>query len=135
MAGPEPDKYFTDPARDKRIALHGFVEDLRPLYAQATVVAVPLLVSAGTNIKVMEAMACQKAVVTTPIGCIGLGLIDGQDAVIREAAEDFGDALTDLLGDEARRLRMAREARRTVEQRFSWDAIADAALESYRQLW
>lgn len=135
VAGPEPDKYFTDPTRDKRIALHGFVEDLRPLYARASVVAVPLLVSAGTNIKVMEAMACQKAVVTTPIGCIGLGLTDGVDALIREAAEDFGDALTDLLADEPRRLAVARAARCTVEQRFSWDAIADAAFASYRQLW
>lgn len=135
VAGPDPEKYCGESGRDKRIVLHSFVEDVRPLYARATVVAVPLVVSAGTNIKVMEAMACRKPVVTTPIGCAGLGLIDGHDACIREHAPAFAEAVIDLLSDDARRERIAVEARRTVEQRFSWEAIADAAFASYERLW
>ena len=135
IAGPDPEKYHAETGRDKRIVLHSFVEDVRPMYTRAAVVAVPLLVSAGTNIKVMEAMACQRAVVTTPIGCVGLGLVDDCDACIREDAAAFAEAVIDLLLDRTRRERIAAEARRTVEQRFSWDAIADTAFASYERLW
>jgi glycosyltransferase involved in cell wall biosynthesis len=141
VAGPEPERYWLEFMRreyprdlDSRIQIHGFVEDLRPLYAAAAVVVVPLAVSAGTNIKVMEAMACGRAVVSTPVGCAGLGLVDGQDALIRSSAEDFAGVICDLLADPAGRQAIAERARRTVEQRFSWKAIADCAYSSYEAL-
>jgi glycosyltransferase involved in cell wall biosynthesis len=141
VAGPEPERYWRESLRrdyprdfDSRIRIHAFVEDLRPLYATAAVVVVPLEVSAGTNIKVMEAMACGKAVVSTPVGCAGLGLEDGRDALIRSTPEDFAAAICELLADPVRRKRIGGEARRTVERRFSWDAIADRAYASYLEL-
>src|SRR5206468_2231513 len=95
VAGPEPERFWRqfmdrDFPRDldSRIQVHAFVEDLRPLYARAAVVVVPLEVSAGTNIKVLEAMACARPVVSTPVGCAGLGLVDGRDALIRSSPED-----------------------------------------------
>ena len=142
VAGPDPERYWREFDKteyplspDPRIHMHAFVSDLRPLYAQASAVAVPLLVSAGTNIKVMEAMACGRAVVSTPVGCAGLGLDDGRDAVIRADFGAFADALVELLLDGARREGIEREARRTVEQRFGWSAIAAEAYESYTRLW
>ncbi|MCX6624997.1 MAG: glycosyltransferase family 4 protein, partial [Acidobacteria bacterium] len=106
VAGPEPQRYWRElkqeeypEALDPRIEIHSFVADLRPLYARASVVVVPLLVSAGTNIKVMEAMACRKAVVTTPVGCYGLGLVDGHDAIVRDSSAGFADAIITLLAD------------------------------------
>jgi glycosyltransferase involved in cell wall biosynthesis len=141
VAGPDPERYWREFQHrdyprdlDSRIAMHGFVEDLRPLYAKAAVVVVPLEVSAGTNIKVMEAMACGRAVVSTPVGCAGLGLVDGHDALIRSTAEEFAAAICDLLGDRVRRNNIAAEARCTVERRFSWEAIAEHAYSSYLQL-
>jgi glycosyltransferase involved in cell wall biosynthesis len=141
VAGPEPERYWREFMRsdyprdlDSRIQVHGFVEDLRPLYAKAAVVTVPLAVSAGTNIKVMEAMACGRAVVSTPVGCAGLGLVDGQDALISASTEDFAAAICDLLADAEGRQAIAGSARRTVEQRFSWNAIADCAYASYQVL-
>jgi glycosyltransferase involved in cell wall biosynthesis len=135
VAGPGPERYWTPPAGlDPRIRIHGFVEDVRPLYARAAVVAVPLLVSAGTNIKVMEAMACGKPVVSTPVGCHGLGLEAGRDVLVSADPAGFAMAICELLADPARAAAIGRAARATVEARFSWDAIADQAYASYRAL-
>jgi glycosyltransferase involved in cell wall biosynthesis len=119
---------------DSRILLHDFVEDLRPLYAASSVVVAPLEVSAGTNIKVMEAMACGRAIVSTPTGCAGLDLVDGRDLLIRSDDDGFAAAVCGLLADPELRKMIAVQARRTVEARFSWTAIADTAYESYRRL-
>jgi glycosyltransferase involved in cell wall biosynthesis len=116
---------------NRRITIHGFVEDLRPLYAAASVVVAPLEVSAGTNIKVLEAMACGKALVSTPVGCAGLGLRHRHDAMICADWGEFADAVCEILRSPALRSAMAAEARRTVEERFSWTAIAERAYRSY----
>ncbi|MBK9169504.1 MAG: glycosyltransferase family 4 protein [Bryobacterales bacterium] len=141
VAGPEPDRYWREltgrpyPASlDPRIVRHAFVSDVRPLYTRASVVAVPLVVSAGTNIKVMEAMACGRAVVSTPVGCYGLGLRHEAGALIHEQAPDFAAALVRLLRDADLRERIERQARATVESRFSWESIAEDAAASYEAL-
>jgi glycosyltransferase involved in cell wall biosynthesis len=121
-------------AVDPRVEIHGFVEDLRPLYARASVVAVPLAVSAGTNIKVLEAMACGKAIVSTPAGCAGLELRDGEDTLIRASWAEFADATGELLGSARLRLALGERARRTAVARFSWDRISEAAYDSYLEL-
>jgi len=119
---------------DRRITIHGFVEDLGPLYAAAKVVVAPLEVSAGTNIKVLEAMACGRALVSTPVGCAGLGLRNGRDAIISADGGEFGDAVCELLASPDLRSAIAAEARLTVEKRFSWTAIAAQAYASYLEL-
>jgi glycosyltransferase involved in cell wall biosynthesis len=137
VAGPEHVRYWREflkhdyPEFDPRIEVHGFVEDLRPLYAKAEVVVTPLIVSAGTNIKVLEAMACRKAVVSTPVGCQGLGLTDGGDILMREESPEIADGICELLADRKRNAEIAARARLTVERRFSWRAMADAAYRSY----
>ena len=80
MAGPDPLIYWREHTGllsiplDDRIQLLEFVADVRPLYVEANLVLVPTLVSAGTNLKVLEAMAMERAVVSTSPGCAGLGL-------------------------------------------------------------
>jgi glycosyltransferase involved in cell wall biosynthesis len=138
VAGPEHEWFWREFRRkdrpeslDHRIEVHGFVEDLRPLYARASIAVAPLPVSAGTNIKVLEAMACGKATVSTPVGCAGLGLQDGHDILIRSDWKDFAGAICGLLADPALRSRLAAHARQTVEERFSWTDIADSMYQSY----
>jgi glycosyltransferase involved in cell wall biosynthesis len=139
VAGPEHESFWKRFGRtqdlralDPRIEIHGFVEDLRPLYARASVVVVPLDVSAGTNIKVLEAMACGKAIVSTPVGCAGLGLDDEYHLAIRQGWEEFSDAICTLLSAPWARSSMGARARRMVETHFSWVAIAERAYESYQ---
>ncbi len=139
VAGPRAEEFGarfgrTSGKPDPRVEIHGFVEDLRPLYARASVVVAPLAVSAGTNIKVLEALACGKALVTTAAGCAGLGLSDGRDARIASDWEGFAAATVELLADPARRANLGTRGRRTVEQRFSWNGIARSALETYEML-
>jgi glycosyltransferase involved in cell wall biosynthesis len=138
VAGPDHERYWRQFGRkddvrglDPRIEVHGFVEDLRPLYARASVVAVPLEVSAGTNIKVLEAMACGKAIVTTPVGCAGLGLQDEYHVAIRQDWGEFAEAIGEILSERELRRGLGERARRAVENRFSWTAIADQAYVSY----
>jgi polysaccharide biosynthesis protein PslH len=149
VAGPRHEYFWTTLAKqgermdsDPRIEIQGYVEDLRPLYARATVVVVPLEVSAGTNIKVLEAMACGKAVVSTPVGCAGLGLKDEEDALIRpvirpgvhEDWEEFAAAACETLLNAPLRSRLGARARRTAEARFAWASIALSAYSSYLAL-
>ncbi len=78
-----------EPAPDPRIRLLGFVADVRPLYVEANLVIVPTTVSAGTNVKVLEAMAMERAVVSTPSGCAGLGLLHGHSVWVGETPAGF----------------------------------------------
>lgn len=141
VAGPRHEEFWNRftaeplPGLDPRIEISGFVEDLRPHYARAAVVAVPLEVSAGTNIKVLEAMSCGKPVVTTAIGCAGLDLEPGRDVVVASGWEDFAAAVCRLLNDSEFRGWLGAHARRTAEDRFSWNVMADSALQSYRALY
>ncbi len=79
IAGPDHEKWARQAgkgkllAADPRVAIHGFVEDVRPAYRECDVVAIPLPVSAGTNIKLMEAMACGRAIVSTSGRLRGFG--------------------------------------------------------------
>jgi glycosyltransferase involved in cell wall biosynthesis len=141
VAGPDHESFWRRFGRqqdlralDPRIEIHGFVEDLRPMYARASVVAVPLEVSAGTNIKVLEAMACGKAIVSTPVGCAGLGLDNEYHLAIRQDWDQFADALCDVLAASKARSTMGTRARRAAENYFSWSAIADRAYKSYQAL-
>lgn len=116
------------------IELEGFVSDVRGAYEKAEVVIAPLLASAGTNIKILEAMAMGKAIVSTPAGINGLTLRPGSDVVVVETGAAMRDAILELFGNPEARGRIEREARRTVETEFSWDRIAEKQAALYREL-
>jgi glycosyltransferase involved in cell wall biosynthesis len=135
IGGPGHDRYWhRPPSLDPRVEIHDFVADIRPFYDRATLVTVPLEVSAGTNIKVLEAMACGRPVVTTPVGCSGLGLRDGSDALIRADWPAFADAICRLLHQPHLRASLAAAARETVETRYSWSSIAAESYSAYNAL-
>jgi polysaccharide biosynthesis protein PslH len=131
VAGPDPSLYWRaaaeslEPPTDDRIRLLGFVRDVHPLYAEANLVIVPTLVSAGTNLKVLEAMAMERAVVSTPSGCAGLALEHGVSVWVAGTPATFAEGIATLLADPALRLRVARQARRVAEEHFDWKRLGD----------
>jgi glycosyltransferase involved in cell wall biosynthesis len=113
------------------VQIHGFVPDVRPLYAAANLVVVPTPVSAGTNLKVLEAMAMQRAIVSTACGCAGLGLRDGEQVALADTAAAFAAAAVRLLEDPAGRARLGAAARAVAERNFDWRAIG----RTQHRLW
>lgn len=117
------------------IELDGFVEDVRPAYRRAAVVIAPLLASAGTNIKIMEAMAMGKAIVSTPAGVNGLDeLENGRDVIVVRDGEEMAAAIAGLLVDPAARRKLETNARATAAARYDWDEIARRQEALYREL-
>ena len=104
------------------IELEAFVSDVRGAYARAIVLA-PLTASAGTNIKVLEAMAMGRAVVSTPAGINGLDLSPGTDIIVTPGAAEMAAQILQLSGSPALRKRIEQAARKAA-LRFDWREIA-----------
>jgi GT2 family glycosyltransferase len=116
------------------VEVEGFVADVRPAYERASVVIAPLVASAGTNIKILEAMAMGKAIVSTEAGINGLVLERGVDLIVADTAEDFARAVTRLLDSPEERMELERHARAKAEDRYGWDAIAEEQRRLYLSL-
>jgi len=140
VAGPDPLLYWRDHTglasipQDDRIHLLEFVSDVRPLYVEANLAIVPTLVSAGTNLKVLEAMAMDRAVVSTSSGCAGLGLEHSLNVWIADQPEDFAHAIQALLQDDTLRRRIATAGRLHVERNYGWLQIGARQRALLREL-
>jgi len=119
---------------DDRVLILEFVSDVRPLYVEANLVLVPTLVSAGTNLKVLEAMAMERAVVSTYSGCTGLGLENGVNVCIADQPEDFANAIQTLFQNQALRKQIAAAGRAHVEHNFGWQEIGARQRSLIRRL-
>lgn len=118
----------------ERVSLLEYVADVKPLYEAANVVVVPTLVSAGTNVKVLEAMAMQRAVVSTSSGCAGLGLVHGVSVWVADGDALFADGIARLLTDEPLRASIAQSARRHAERQFSWQRLGGLQRSLWREV-
>ena len=120
--------------QQKGVEVEGFVSDVRPAYQRATLVIAPLVASAGTNVKILEAMAMGKAIVSTEAGIHGLELERGADVVVTDSAEAMAAAITQLLENPDERVAIEAHARQTVERVYGWDAIAREQNKLYEGL-
>jgi glycosyltransferase involved in cell wall biosynthesis len=123
-----------EPEPDPRIRLLGFTADVRPLYRETTLVLAPTTVSAGTNVKVLEAMAMQRAVVSTTSGCAGLGLLHGHSVWVADTPESFAAGIATLIADPERRAQIARAAHDHAVRHFDWEAVGEKQRELLRKI-
>lgn len=106
------------------VQITGTVDDVRPHVAGAAVYVVPLRVGGGTRLKIFEALAMGKAVVSTTVGAEGLPLIPGTHFIPADEPAQFANSVVTLLTDPARRRALGRAGRRLVEERYSWSQVA-----------
>ncbi len=116
------------------LEVEGFVSDVRSAYARAAVVIAPLVASAGTNLKILEAMACGRPVISTPGGVNGLALTPGSDFILVHSGREMAEAAARLFASPEERERLGLAGRRRVEESYGWDAIADLQNELYSSL-
>ena len=106
------------------VRVTGTVDDVRPYIAEAAVLVVPLRAAGGTRLKIYEALAMGKAVVSTSVGAEGLPLEDGRHYLRADDASGFAAAVVSLLREPARRAALGDAGRRLVVERFSWPQVA-----------
>ena len=106
------------------VEVTGTLDDIRPAMAQASVCVVPLRAGSGTRLKIFEALAMGKAVVSTTLGAEGLAMESGRHFVAADGSRAFADAVIALLRDDNRRRRIAAAGRALVEARYSWAQVA-----------
>ena len=137
VAGPDHLTYWRafadspEPSVDARVRLLGFVADVRPLYVETNLVLVPTTVSAGTNVKALEAMAMQRAMVSTPSGCAGLGLLHGHSVWEAEEPAAFAAGIATLIEDPERAHKSRRAAYDHARRNFDWRAIGERAISLF----
>ena len=111
--------------RDPSVVVTGRVEDVRPYMERAAAYVVPIRVGGGTRLKIYEAMAMEKPVVSTTVGAEGLPLRDGEDLLLADTPRAFADAVVRVLTDESLARGLGARSAATVRGRFSWDKVAD----------
>jgi sugar transferase (PEP-CTERM/EpsH1 system associated) len=116
-----------------RVAITGTVPDVRPYLRQAAAVVVPIRFGGGTRLKVLEALAMGKPLVSTSIGCEGIDVVPGQHLLIGDSAADFAAAVLNLLAHPELGVMLGKRGRALVEERYGWprlSSILESVLET-----
>jgi polysaccharide biosynthesis protein PslH len=117
-----------------RVELTGFVSDLRPHLASAAAVVVPLRLGGGTRLKIVEAMAMGKAIVSTSLGAEGIEAVPGRDILLEDEPEAFANAVLRLLSEPDLGARIGGAARELAVERYGWGEAARTLESFYRQV-
>ena len=119
---------------DKSIRLTGWVEDIRPFLARGSVCIVPLRIGGGTRLKIFEAMAMGKAIVSTSVGAEGLPVQSGENIILADAPAHFANSVISLLRDEQQRRRLGNAARSLVQEKYSWSKVAESFARTLQEV-
>jgi len=112
----------------------GRVGDVVPYYRRCAVTIVPLRAGGGTRLKILEAMALGRPVVSTTIGCEGLDVVSGEHLLIADDPAEFAQCTLRLMHDQRLWQRVVNNARRLVVERYDWDVIARQLLRVYSEV-
>jgi glycosyltransferase involved in cell wall biosynthesis len=123
IVGQKPAPRIQALAQNPGVEITGWISDTRPFVADAAVYVVPLRMGSGTRLKVLEAMAMGKAIISTTRGVEGIACTPNDDVVIADTSTAFARAVIELLRDPQRRRELGRNARALVESKYDWRAI------------
>jgi glycosyltransferase involved in cell wall biosynthesis len=133
IVGPNPaTEIATLPRKDSSITVTGWVKDIRPHLAQADIYVVPLQVPGGNRVKLYEAMAMRRPVVSTSYGADGLNLLPEHHLLIADSVREFAAAVNLLLSDPEKKNRLAESGWRIVNQEHDWHQMVAKAIDLFR---
>jgi glycosyltransferase involved in cell wall biosynthesis len=132
IVGQRPHRRLNALRRNPGVTLTGWVDQIQPYIAGASVYVAPLRMGGGTRLKLLEAMALERAVVATELGAEGFPVIDGQELLLANTAEDFAGTVVALLQNPERRTEMGRRARRFVQAGYDWSVLIPNLEAAYR---
>jgi sugar transferase (PEP-CTERM/EpsH1 system associated) len=118
-----PARFRREMERLPGVELTGTVPDMRPVVARSSVCVVPLRIGSGTRIKILEAAAMARPVVSTTLGAEGLDFVHGRDILLADEPGEFARAVAALLSDAAQRRAIGEAARRRVQHGYSLDVL------------
>ncbi len=133
VVGKDPHSRLSLLTQTPGITVTGFVDDVRPYIAAAAIYVVPLLTGGGTRLKVLEAMAMGKAIVSSRLGAEGIPVQDGRDLLMADTAAAFAHSVLTLLKSEAQVRQLGQSARRFVERHFDWRQVTAPLEQVYAQ--
>ena len=134
IVGGNPSARVQRLAEREGVVVTGRVPEIKPYFAEATVFVVPLRIGSGTRLKILEALAMGKAIVSTAVGAEGLDLKDGEEIFIADAPTTFADAVTRLLTDASLRRRIGENGRARVERDYDWRSIGEKLHQLYTKI-
>jgi glycosyltransferase involved in cell wall biosynthesis len=123
IVGKNPPPIVQDLAKLAGISVTGSVPAVKPYLAAATVAIAPLLIGSGTRLKILEALAMGKAVVSTSLGCEGLNVVSGEHLIVADQPEVFAQSIVDLLQNAEQRAALG-SAGRALAETYSWQRSA-----------
>ena len=133
LAGRNPDYYFKDRDLPEQVRLEGEVEDAKAFFHRHTVMIVPLLTGSGIRIKILEAMAMGKTVISTSMGASGLQARDGEHLFLADTPADFIRVLEHLHARQDLLQETGRKARRFVRENFDILTLSEKLISFYKE--
>ena len=112
------------------LIIPGLVKDILPYYAAATAIVVPLRHGSGTRLKLLEAFAAERPVVSTAKGAEGLTVEEGQHLWLAETPEAIAQRLLQIIARPEEAQPLAKAAFELVSQRYAWNASAQKIYDS-----
>jgi len=86
------------------------------------------------RIKILNALAMGKAIISTSIGAEGIDVTDGRDIYLADTAEEFAQKIIELLNDEDKRRRLGEEGLKLVKEKYQWEHVAEQIEEEYKKI-
>lgn len=132
VVGPGREHTASYHSADESVTFSGFVADLHSWYRRARVVCCPIYHGGGTRVKIIEAAAHAKAIVSTRMGAEGLNFEDGREIILRDAPAELADACVRLLGDPNAAAQLGRAALQKARSTYERSAVVDRLEDIFR---
>jgi len=136
LGGKSPTPYMLEAAKQNPgIVVTGLVQDIRPYLSISSVVIVPLLQGGGTRLKILEAFAAGRPVVSTTKGAEGLRVEDGKHLLIKNSIDELVAGVCELWADPDLGQTIAQNAYELVKAEYSWESVGKRVEQGVQELF